>query len=171
MVVTIPQRPRMAAPSAIDILTLEYLIRALTTLQSNVVAIARPRPPMQYVALLPGGALALLLACAPLPAATEGLLLALASTCLIASANDTANGWLDGAFDRRYQVNKSCAPAAGQITAAAAFAPRDLGPTRLADHVRSAAGLAVLADIVELRKSLSDSPRSSGPSVNTGLTG
>jgi decaprenyl-phosphate phosphoribosyltransferase len=112
----------VAVPSAVDIAAGTYRGRAPATLVANMVAIARPDHWFKNIFMLPGGALALVLASDPLPWAIGWLLLALVSTCLIASANYTINEWLDAEFDRHHPLKKYRPSAAGQITAVVAYA-------------------------------------------------
>ena len=96
--------------------------RERTTTVANLVAIARPDHWFKNVFMLPGGALALVLAGDPFPGPIGWLLLGLVSTCLLASANYTINEWLDAEFDRHHPVKKHRPSAAGQVTARMAYA-------------------------------------------------
>ena len=116
-------------------------------------AIARPDHWFKNIFILPGGALALILVHDPVPGSFGGLLLALVSTCLIASANYTIDEWLDTEFDRHHPVKKFRPAAAGQITAPVAYALRKLGAKRRANYAKPVARLAVFAYIVEHRES------------------
>jgi decaprenyl-phosphate phosphoribosyltransferase len=111
----------MAVPSAVDIPPRTYQGRAPATLVANMVATVRPDHWFKNIFMLPGGALALVLAGDPLPGAIGWLLLAIVSTCLIASANYTINEWLDAEFDRHHPIKKYRPSAAGQITAPMAY--------------------------------------------------
>ena len=113
----------MAEPSAVD-------MAASTTLEAqdwptrlvDLVAIARPDHWFKNIFMLPGAALALVLANDAFPHEIGSLLLALVSTCLIASANYTINEWLDAEFDRHHPIKKFRPSAAGRITASMAYA-------------------------------------------------
>jgi decaprenyl-phosphate phosphoribosyltransferase len=111
----------MAAPSAVDIPARTYLGRDPTTLLANMVAIARPDHWFKNIFMLPGAALAAVLTKDPFPHEIGWLVLALVSTCLVASANYTINEWLDAEFDRHHPIKKYRPSAAGRITAAVAY--------------------------------------------------
>lgn len=112
----------MAEPSALDAAARTYRGQDRPTLLANLVAIARPDHWFKNIFMLPGSALALVLVHDPFPGAVGSLLLALVSTCLIASANYTINEWLDAEFDRHHPVKKLRPSAAGQITAPVVYA-------------------------------------------------
>jgi decaprenyl-phosphate phosphoribosyltransferase len=92
------------------------------TLLADLVATARPDHWFKNIFMLPGGALALVLANDPLPYEIGSLLLALVSTCLIASANYTINEWLDAEFDRHHPIKKFRPSAAGRLSAPVIYA-------------------------------------------------
>jgi 4-hydroxybenzoate polyprenyltransferase len=112
----------MATPSGVGAPARIHYFRDPATLLADLVAIARPDHWFKNVFMLPGGALALVLANDPLPREIGALLLALVSTCLIASANYTINEWLDAEFDRHHPIKKFRPSAAGRITATMAYA-------------------------------------------------
>ena len=89
---------------------------------AGLVAIARPDHWFKNIFMLPGAALALVLARRPLPEAIGWLLLALVSTCVIASANYTINEWLDAESDRYHPIKKHRPSVAGQLTAPVVYA-------------------------------------------------
>jgi 4-hydroxybenzoate polyprenyltransferase len=91
--------------------------RDRATLLAALVAIARPDHWFKNIFMLPGAALAVVLAKSPFPEAIGWLLLALVSTCLIASANYTINEWLDAESDRHHPIKKFRPSVAGQLTA------------------------------------------------------
>jgi decaprenyl-phosphate phosphoribosyltransferase len=121
--VTSPSRGGAAAPSAVDTATsTKRGGRDRVTLLADLVATARPDHWFKNIFMLPGAALALVLANSPFPDAIGRLLLALASTCLIASANYTINEWLDAEFDRHHPTKNVRPSAAGRITAPIVYA-------------------------------------------------
>ena len=71
--------------------------------------------------MLPGAALALVLAGSVPPRALLTLLVGVISTCLIASANYTINEWLDAESDRHHPEKQHRPSAAGRVTAPAAY--------------------------------------------------
>lgn len=81
------------------------------------VAIARPDHWFKNVFMLPGAALALVLGENIGADAALWLLLAIVSTCLVASANYTINEWLDAEFDRHHPIKKDRPSAAGKTKA------------------------------------------------------
>jgi decaprenyl-phosphate phosphoribosyltransferase len=89
---------------------------------AELVAIARPDHWFKNIFMLPGAALAVVLANGPFPEAIGWLLLALVSTCLIASANYTINEWLDAESDRHHPIKKFRPSVAGQLTAPVVYA-------------------------------------------------
>jgi 4-hydroxybenzoate polyprenyltransferase len=91
--------------------------RDRATVLAGLVAIARPDHWFKNIFMLPGAALALVLAKRALPEAIGCLLLALVSTCLIASANYTINEWLDAESDRHHPIKKHRPSVAAQLTA------------------------------------------------------
>jgi 4-hydroxybenzoate polyprenyltransferase len=113
---------RLGQPAAVGTAAETGRGRDLTTTVSNLVAIARPDHWFKNIFMLPGGALALVLAGDSFPGAVGWLLLGVVSTCLIASANYTINEWLDAEFDRHHPIKKYRPSAAGQITARMAYA-------------------------------------------------
>jgi 4-hydroxybenzoate polyprenyltransferase len=84
---------------------------------ADYVAIARPDHWFKNVFMLPGAALAFVLSGGMPASAIGSLLLAIVSTCLIASANYTINEWLDAPFDRHHPVKCQRPSAAGRIDA------------------------------------------------------
>ena len=117
-----PAVDRIIQPPAVGTVARTQRGRDLTTIVSNLVAIARPDHWFKNIFMLPGGALALVLTGDPFPGPIGWLLLGLVSTCLIASANYTINEWLDAEFDRHHPIKKYRPSAAGQITAPMAYA-------------------------------------------------
>ncbi len=85
-------------------------------------ALARPDHWFKNIFMLPGAALAMVLA-NQVGFGTELLYLAvgIVSTCLIASANYTINEYLDAEFDRHHPVKRHRPSAAGLITARFAY--------------------------------------------------
>jgi 4-hydroxybenzoate polyprenyltransferase len=81
------------------------------------VKIARPDHWFKNLFMLPGVALALVLAHVPLGQALIPVTIGILSTCLIASANYVINEWLDAEFDRFHPVKKHRPSAVGQIKA------------------------------------------------------
>lgn len=77
----------------------------------DYVRIARPDHWVKNVFMLPGAALAFALDRSADASAVPDLLVGIASTCLVASANYTINEWLDAEFDRHHPI-KSRRPAA-----------------------------------------------------------
>ena len=83
----------------------------------DYIAIARPDHWVKNIFMLPGAALALILD----PARVDWsqtlpvLLLAIVSTCLVASANYTINEWLDAEFDRFHPIKSQRPSARGRI--------------------------------------------------------
>ncbi|HSA79716.1 MAG TPA: UbiA family prenyltransferase [Geminicoccaceae bacterium] len=72
--------------------------------------------------MLPGAALALVLADEGFAPELANLLLGVVSTCLIASANYTVNEWCDAEFDRHHPVKRFRPSAAGRVSARAVYA-------------------------------------------------
>jgi 4-hydroxybenzoate polyprenyltransferase len=134
----------MAVPSAVDIPTCTCDGRAPVTLVGNMVAIARHDHWFKNIFILPGGALALVLASDPLPG-TIGLLLAKVSTCLIGRANHAIKAWLDAGFDRHHPIEKHRPSATGQMSAQVVYAFRKLGPRWRANRAKRVARVAVFA--------------------------
>jgi decaprenyl-phosphate phosphoribosyltransferase len=118
----VPAVNRLGQPAAVGTPARTDPSRGLTTIVSNLVAIARPDHWFKNIFMLPGGALALVLTGDPFPGPIGWLLLGLVSTCLIASANYTINEWLDAEFDRHHPIKKYRPSATGQITAKMAYA-------------------------------------------------
>lgn len=85
-------------------------------------ALARPDHWFKNIFMLPGAALAMVLA-NQVGFGTEMLYLAIGvvATCLIASANYTINEFLDAEFDRHHPVKKHRPSAAGLVTARFAY--------------------------------------------------
>lgn len=84
----------------------------------DYIAIARPDHWFKNVFMLPGVALALIQANVQLGDIDFGnIVIALISTCLIASANYTINEWLDAEFDKHHPVKKNRPSVDGNLTA------------------------------------------------------
>lgn len=85
-------------------------------------ALARPDHWFKNIFMLPGAALAMVLA-DHVGFGMELFYLAIGvvSTCLIASANYTINEWLDAEFDRHHPVKRNRPSAAGLVTARFAY--------------------------------------------------
>lgn len=83
----------------------------------DYVATARPDHWFKNIFMLPGAALALVLQDQVPPGAATALVLAIISTCLIASANYTINEWLDAEFDRHHPVKRHRPSASGGMVA------------------------------------------------------
>lgn len=81
------------------------------------VKIARPDHWFKNVFMLPGVLLAVLLVGTPFSQMIVPTLIALASICLVASANYVINEWLDAEFDRHHPVKKTRPSAAGGVKA------------------------------------------------------
>lgn len=82
----------------------------------DYVAIARPDHWVKNIFMLPGAALALILDPSAVGVgALSMLLLAIVSTCLVASANYTINEWLDAEFDRYHPIKSKRPSALGRI--------------------------------------------------------
>lgn len=81
----------------------------------DYVAIARPDHWVKNAFMLPGAALAFLLDPSAGWHAIPALALAVAATCLIASANYTINEWLDAHTDRHHPVKSRRPSALGRI--------------------------------------------------------
>ena len=90
---------------------------AVSASLKDYVAIARPDHWFKNIFMLPGAALAVVLAKPEPYEAAMALVLALISTCLVASANYTINEWLDAEFDRHHPVKHLRPSAAGRIKA------------------------------------------------------
>ena len=82
---------------------------------SDYIKIARPDHWFKNLFMLPGVALALVLADVAFSDALFPLIIAVASTCLVASANYVINEYLDAEFDRFHPVKKHRPSAVGQI--------------------------------------------------------
>jgi 4-hydroxybenzoate polyprenyltransferase len=96
-----------------------HLISAPSRVQfADMVAIARPDHWFKNVFMLPGLVVGLLF----VPSVRHDLVLAaivaLASTCLIASANYTINEWLDAESDRHHPLKRARPAASGRLSAA-----------------------------------------------------
>lgn len=84
----------------------------------NYIAIARPDHWFKNIFMLPGIALALTLSDAPINSAMLiNILLAVISTCLIASANYTINEWLDAESDKHHPVKCNRPSVGGNLSA------------------------------------------------------
>lgn len=80
-------------------------------------ALARPDHWFKNVFMLPGMALALLLARSASSSLVLLLFVGFVSTCLVASANYTINEWLDSKFDRHHPIKRHRPSASGRIDA------------------------------------------------------
>jgi decaprenyl-phosphate phosphoribosyltransferase len=84
----------------------------------NYIAIARPDHWFKNIFMLPGIALAITLSDNPIGSAVLiNILLAVISTCLIASANYTINEWLDAEFDKHHPVKCNRPSVSGNLSA------------------------------------------------------
>lgn len=92
-------------------ITLSNYIPQLT----EYIKIARPDHWFKNLFMLPGVALALVLTKTSLSEAFVPLLIAILSTCFIASANYVINEWLDAEFDKYHPVKKNRPSAVGNI--------------------------------------------------------
>jgi 4-hydroxybenzoate polyprenyltransferase len=81
----------------------------------DYIAIARPDHWVKNIFMLPGAALAFLLDSSAGAWAIPQLVVAVGSTCLVASANYTINEWLDAEFDRHHPVKSKRPSALGRI--------------------------------------------------------
>lgn len=85
---------------------------------SSYIAIARPDHWFKNIFMLPGIALALTLSDNPIESnVLINILLAVFSTCLIASANYTINEWLDAEFDKHHPVKCNRPSVSGNLSA------------------------------------------------------
>ena len=89
---------------------------AFSTLKDHL-ALARPDHWFKNVFMLPGVALGLVLSHPVSPSILLFLVIGLASTCLVASANYTINEWLDAKFDRHHPTKRHRPSAHGRINA------------------------------------------------------
>jgi len=80
-------------------------------------ALARPDHWFKNVFMLPGMALALLLARSASSSLVLLLFVGFVSTCLVASANYTINEWLDSKFDRHHPIKRHRPSPSGRIDA------------------------------------------------------
>lgn len=88
------------------------------TLFKNYIAIARPDHWFKNIFMLPGIALALTMGGQSLDQGIiVNIILAIISTCLIASANYTINEWLDAEFDKFHPVKCNRPSVAGGLSA------------------------------------------------------
>lgn len=84
----------------------------------NYIAIARPDHWFKNIFMLPGIALSITLSDNPIGSAVLiNILLAVISTCLIASANYTINEWLDAEFDKHHPVKCNRPSVSGNLSA------------------------------------------------------
>lgn len=81
----------------------------------NYIAIARPDHWFKNVFVLPGTAIAALLTHTSASTFALPLIIGLASTCLIASANYVINEWLDAEFDKFHPVKKNRPAVSGKV--------------------------------------------------------
>ena len=88
----------------------------LSTLK-DYINIARIDHWFKNVFMLPGMALALALSDISLAEAVQPILIAIFSSCLVASANYVINEWLDAEFDRHHPLKKERPSAVGNIQA------------------------------------------------------
>ena len=88
----------------------------LSTLK-DYINIARIDHWFKNVFMLPGMALALALSDISMGEAVQPILIAIFSTCLVASANYVINEWLDAEFDRHHPLKKERPSAVGNIQA------------------------------------------------------
>jgi len=95
----------------------EAAVRQRSTLLGDLIAITRPDHWFKNIFMLPGAALALVLADESLAPELAHLLLGVVSTCLIVSANYTINEWLDAEFDRHHPAKQHRPSAAGRLSA------------------------------------------------------
>ena len=93
------------------------IIKPCAHMITEYLKIARPDHWFKNLFMLPGVALALVLTGIPFQQALLPLILAVISTCLIASANYVINEWLDAEFDRHHPVKKHRPSAVGNIQA------------------------------------------------------
>jgi len=127
-------------PSIPSALGIEHRLRWRGTRLADCVAIARPDHWFKNVFMLPGAALAFVLAGSVTAPALLTLLVGMISTCLIASANYTLNEWLDAETDRHHPVKRHRPSAAGRLTAAIVYgqwlllAGAGLGSATLISH-------------------------------------
>jgi len=85
---------------------------------SHYIDIARPDHWFKNIFMFPGFALALMLLDAPLnQTLIANIILAIISTCLIASANYTINEWLDAEFDKFHPVKCKRPSVSGNLKA------------------------------------------------------
>lgn len=83
----------------------------------NYIAIARPDHWFKNIFMLPGIALAITLSDNPIDSTVLiNILLAVISTCLIASANYTINEWLDAEFDKHHPVKCNRPSVSGNLS-------------------------------------------------------
>lgn len=82
---------------------------------ADYVSIARPDHWFKNVFMLPGAALAVSLGAPVDGDSFLSLILAVVSTCCVASANYTINEWLDAEFDRYHPLKRNRPSAAGRI--------------------------------------------------------
>ena len=83
----------------------------------DYIRIARPDHWFKNIFMLPGTALAVLFLGIPLSEAIIPTLIAVASTCLVASANYVINEYLDREFDQHHPLKKHRPSATGAIRA------------------------------------------------------
>ncbi|MDJ0950175.1 MAG: UbiA prenyltransferase family protein [Alphaproteobacteria bacterium] len=92
--------------------------RSLNSLIRSHVEIARPDHWFKNIFMLPGAALAAILTPDPITEATlVHLLIGIAATCLVASANYTINEWLDSEFDRHHPNKRHRPSVLGHVSA------------------------------------------------------
>jgi 4-hydroxybenzoate polyprenyltransferase len=108
-------------PRVLDAVGIEGELSPNGTRIADCVAIARPDHWFKNVFMLPGAALAFVLAGGVTTPALLMLLVGMISTCLIVSANYTINEWLDADSDRHHPEKRHRPSAAGRVTASLAY--------------------------------------------------
>ena len=83
----------------------------------DYIRIARPDHWFKNIFMVPGIVLALILAPVEVSQIWVAVLIGIASTCLVASANYTINEYLDAEFDRHHPTKKSRPGASGRLRA------------------------------------------------------
>lgn len=87
----------------------------------DYIAIARPDHWTKNAFILPGLFLGMIVAGAGLGQVLLPLVIGMAATCLISSANYTINEWLDRGFDRFHPKKRTRPSVSGRVTAAGVF--------------------------------------------------
>jgi decaprenyl-phosphate phosphoribosyltransferase len=83
----------------------------------DYIAIARPDNWFKNIFVLPGVVVAALFTSTPMIQYVWSLIIGLAGTCLVASANYVINEWLDAEFDRFHPIKKSRPSVSGNMKA------------------------------------------------------